>query len=177
MRYNKNNNRQKGIWYPVNDEIKISGNVRVVGEGVDSKVVSIAEARSMAIDMGLDLIEINGNLETPILRIANYEKMVYEMKRSAKKNKQNNKPLKEIQLSVNIGRHDLETKAKHAKSFLEDGHKVKVVLKMRGREMARREENKKPILEFIVMLEDVASIDGTLRDEGNKTTVYLKKKN
>lgn len=177
MRNNKNNNRRKEIWYPINDEIRFIGNVRVVGEGIESKVVSILEARSMAREMGLDLVEINGNIDTPIMKITNYEKLVYEMKRAAKKNKQNNKPLKEIQLSVNIGKHDLETKAKHAKSFLEDGHKVKVVLKMRGRELARREENKKPILEFIVMLEDVASIDGTLRDEGNKTTVYLKKKN
>ena len=87
------------------------------------------------------------------------------------------KPLKEIQLSVNIAKHDLETKANNARKFLEDGSRVRVTLSMKGRELSRREENKKSILEFIVLLEDVAIPEAALRDEGNKTVVTLKKKN
>ena len=63
-----------------------------------------------------------------------------------------------------------------ARKFLESGHKVKVTLKMKGRELTRREENKKSILKFIVKLEDVSIPEGQLKDEGNRTVVILKKK-
>ena len=162
--------------FRVNEEIRLSGNVRIVGEGIESRIVPIAEARSVAEDMGLDLVDLGGKQDTPVLKICNYEKMVYEMKKAAKKNKQTAKPLKDIQLSVNIAKHDMETKANNARRFLEDGSRVRVTLTMKGREMARREENKKSILEFIVMLEDVAVPEAAPRDDGNKTSVILKKK-
>jgi translation initiation factor IF-3 len=163
--------------FRVNDEIRFKGNVRIVGDGIESKVVSMSEASEIAEEMGLDLVEIQGKLEIPVIRICNYEKMLYELKKSAKKNKQTIKPLKEIQLSVNIAKHDLETKANNARKFIEDGSKVRVTLSMKGRELSRREENKKSILEFIVLLEDVAVPEAALRDEGNKTFVTLKRKN
>ena len=163
--------------FRVNDEIRFKGNVRIVGDGIESKVVSMSEASEIAEGMGLDLVEIQGKLEIPVIRICNYEKMLYDLKKSAKKNKQIIKPLKEIQLSVNIAKHDLETKANNARKFIEDGSKVRVTLSMKGRELSRREENKKSILEFIVLLEDVAVPEAALRDEGNKTFVTLKRKN
>jgi translation initiation factor IF-3 len=163
--------------FRVNDEIHFSGNVRIVGDGIESKVMPIMEARRIAEGMELDLVEIQGKLEIPILKICNYEKMLYELKKIAKKTKQNAKPLKEIQLSVSIAKHDLETKVNNARKFIEEGSRVKVVLTMKGRELSRREENKKSILEFIVMLEDVAVPEAAPRDENNKTTVILKKKN
>ena len=163
--------------FRVNNEIRFNGNVRIVGNDIESKVVSMSEARKIAEEMELDLVEIQGNIEIPIIRICNYEKMVYELKRNAKKAKQATKPMKESQLSVNIAKHDLETKANNAKKFIEDGSRVKVILSMKGREMARREENKKAILEFIVLMDEVAVPETTPKDEGNKTTVILKKKN
>ena len=102
--------------------------------------------------------------------------MLYEIKKNAKKNRQVVKPMKDIQLSVNIAKHDLETKANNARKFINDGSRVRVVLTMKGRELSRREENKKSILEFIVMLEDVAVPEAPLRDDGNKTTVILKRR-
>jgi len=162
--------------FRVNDEIRFNGNVRIVGNDIESRIVSMSEARDIAEDMELDIVEIQGNTEVPIMRICNYEKMMYELKKNAKKNKQNAKPLKEIQLSVNIAKHDLETKANSARKFIEDGSRVRVILSMKGREVSRREENKKSILEFIVLLEDVAVPEMTPRDEGNKTIVILKKK-
>ena len=163
--------------FRVNDEIRFNGSVRIIGNGIESQVLPMSEARKIAEGMELDLVEIQGNLDIPIIKICNYEKMLYELKKSAKKNKQQTKPLKEIQLSVNIANHDLETKANSARKFLEDGSKVKVILSMKGRELTRRDENKKSILEFIVLLEDIAIPETTPRDEGNKTTVILKKKN
>ena len=162
--------------FRVNDEIRVGGNVRIVGEGIESKVVTMSEARKIAEGMELDLVEIQGKLEIPIIKVCNYEKMLYELKKAAKKNKQQAKPLKEIQLSVNIAKHDLETKANNAKRFIEDGSRVRVTLAMKGRELSRREENKKSILEFIVMMDEVAIPESTPRDEGNKTVVILKKR-
>ena len=162
--------------FRVNDEIRIGGNVRIVGEGIESKVVTMSEARKIAEDMELDLVEIQGKSDVPIVKVCNYEKMLYELKKAAKKNKQHVKPLKEIQLSVNIAKHDLETKANNAKRFIEDGSRVLVTLAMKGRELSRREDNKKSILEFIVMMDDVAVPESTPKDEGNKTVVILKKR-
>ena len=162
--------------FHVNDEIRINGDVRIVGDGIESKIVSMREAKEIADDMGLDLVEIQGRSEVPIIKICKYEKMLYELKKNAKKNKNQSKPLKEIQLSVNIAKHDLETKVNNAKKFIEDGSKVKVTLSMKGRELSRREENKKSILEFVVMMEDVAVPEATPKDEGNKTVVILKKR-
>lgn len=162
--------------FRVNDEIRVGGNVRIVGEGIESKVVAMSEARKIAEDMELDLVEIQGKSDVPIVRVCNYEKMLYELKKAAKKNKQQVKPLKEIQLSVNIAKHDLEIKANNAKKFIEDGSRVRVTLAMKGRELSRREDNKKSILEFIVMMDDVAVPESTPKDEGNKTVVILKKR-
>ena len=69
----------------------------------------------------------------------------------------------------------METKVKQAIGFLSKGHKVKIVLTMKGREVTRREENKKSMLEFLVMIEDYASIE-SMKDEGNKTVAIIKKK-
>ena len=166
----------KEMSYRINDEIRNYDSVRIIGENVESQVMSLFNAKKLAEKMELDLIEINPKANPPIMKIGNYEKLIYEMKKNAKKNKQKVSELKEIQLSVNIAQHDLETKVKKATEFLNDGHKVKVILTMKGRELTRREENKRSILEFIVMLEDVASCESNLKDEGNKTVVILKKK-
>ena len=173
MAKNKNFNAPS---FRVNDELHGNYDVRIIGDNIESKVVTLEEAKKIAYDAELDLIEINSKVSPPIMRIASYEKLIYEMKKNAKKNKQTAKPIKEIQLSVNISEHDLQTKANYAKRFIEDGSKVKVTLTMKGRELSRKEENKRSILEFIVMLEDVAVPESQLRDDGNKTIVTLKKK-
>jgi translation initiation factor IF-3 len=126
--------------------------------------------------MELDLIEINPKSNPPVLKIADYSKYLYELKKQAKARKQNKTELKEISLSVNISMHDLEIKANKAKEFISKGDKVKVTLMMKKRELVRREENKKSILQFILLLSDVATPESMPKDEGNKTTVILKKK-
>lgn len=170
-----NSKKSNQISFKINDEI-FGNTFRLVGENVENGIVSASEARADAERLGMDLILINPNANPPIVKIANYEKMIYEMKKNAKKNKQVVHPLKEVQLSVNITEHDMVTKANNARRFIEDGSKVKVVLKMRGRELARREDNKKSILTFITMLDDIAIPESMPKDEGNRTIVILKKK-
>lgn len=170
----KINKQKTPISFRINDDLMGNYDVRIIGDDIESKVVSLNEAKKISENMGLDLIEINGRANPPIMRIANYEKMLYELKKAEKKKAHIAKPLKEVQLSVNISSHDLETKANNAKKFIEDGSKVKVTLSMKGRELARREENKKSILEFITLMDEVALPESMPKDEGNRTTVILK---
>ena len=162
--------------FNINDEIKFYPQVRIVGDGIESKVVTLKEAKAIAETMEMDLVEINSKVNPPILRICAYDKFLYEMKKNAKKNKQTTSQLKEIQLTVNIASNDLKTKAKKATEFIENGDRVKVTLTMKGRELTRREENKRSIFEFISLLEDVAVAESMPKDENNKTIVVLKKK-
>ena len=164
------------IEYRINDEIDFYGQVRVVGENANNEVMSIDKARKLAESLDLDLVEINSRVTPPIMKVCNYEKMVYELKKALKKNRQQAKPPKEIQLSVNIAENDLKTKENQARKFIEDGFKVKVILIMKGRELSRRMENKKTIFKFIADLEDVAAAESLPKDEGTRTIVFLKRK-
>ena len=164
------------IEYRINDEIDFFFFFRVVGEHANNEVMSIDKARKLAESLDLDLVEINSRVTPPIMKVCNYEKMVYELKKTLKKNRQQAKPPKEIQLSVNIAENDLKTKENQARKFIEDGFKVKVILIMKGRELSRRMENKKTIFKFIADLEDVAAAESLPKDEGTRTIVFLKRK-
>lgn len=168
--------QKNDLSYRINEEIWVKDNVRVIGEPYNGKVMHISEARKIASSEGLDLVEVNRSIEPPIVRICDYSKFLYEAKKAMKKAQQKPKPLKEIQLSVSIAKHDLETKVGMAKRFIEGGFKVKVILFMKGREVSRREENKKSIFEFLTMVEDFASIETMPKDEGNRTIVIIKPK-
>jgi translation initiation factor IF-3 len=177
--YNNKKDKDNEPKYRVNGEIFISGSpmVRLIHEDGTNEICQISQARRKAEEADMDLIEINPNSEPPIVKIANYEKMLYELKKRAKKQNNTSKPLKEIQLSVSIAENDIAVKANNARRFIQNGSKVKVVLTMKGREKARREENKKSLYVFIDMLSDVAVPESLPKDEGDsKTIVILKKK-
>lgn len=183
---NRNNGRRPRIDEPrINDEIRGYDTVRVLyqkenedGEAVDvSEVMSLRDAKRLAVRMELDLIEVNARAAQPIVRVANYSKYFYELKKQEKqKNKKPANGVKEVQLSANIAEHDMGIKASKAKEFIADGDKVKVVLRLRGRELARREQSKKSLFVFIDMMSDVAVPESMPRDEGNRSIVILKKK-
>lgn len=141
-----------------------------------TEIMWLNDAKRLADKLNLDLIEINPSQNPPIMRIDDYDKWLYREKKKQKETKQNKVELKEVQLTTNIGKHDLQIKAKKAAEFIADGDKVKVVLTMRNRELTRREESKRALYEFIVMLEDVATPESMPRDEGSKSVVILKKK-
>jgi translation initiation factor IF-3 len=167
-------NSQKNYDFRINDEIYGYSQVRIIGDDVESEIVSLKEAKDIAESMEMDLVEVNSKVNPPILRICDYSKFLYELKKNAKKNKQSQTQVKEIQLSVNIAQHDLETKSKQAIAFLNKGDKVKVVLVMRGRELTRREESKRSILNFIEFIGNEGVVE-SMKDEGNKTIAILKK--
>ena len=181
----KQKKNEKLVEPRINDEIIGFGNVRLVykkySNGTPSdedfnKVVSLSEAKHIAERMELDLVEINGKISPPVLKVCDYSKYLFELKKNLKQKKKPSHDIKEVQLRTNISEHDLEIKAKKASEFIKDGDKVKVVLTMRGRELSRRDLSKKPIYVFVDLLSDIAVPESLPRDDGNKTIVILKKK-
>lgn len=160
----------------INDEIIGYNEVRITGNDIESKIVTLKEAKEIALSLNKDLIEINNTQKIPILLIAQYDKYLYECKKNAKNKKQPVQQLKEMQLSANIAINDLKVKANKTREFINDGNKVKVILTLKGRELTRREENKRSILEFIDLLSDISVPESMPKDEGNKTIVILKRK-
>ena len=169
------------ISFPINDEIRCNDNVDVRvnyndGDGEVSRVMPFASAKVLAKMKELDLIEINSKGSMIILRMADYNKFLFDYKKAQKKNKQSQQQMKEIQLRTNISEHDLDIKVSKAKKFLEDGDKVKVVLTMKSRELDRREESKRCIYEFITKLDGIGSAESLPKDEGNRCIVIIRKK-
>lgn len=117
--------------------------VRLVGEG-QNEIVGVEDALSRAEDEGLDLVIVSENSDPPVVRIQDYKKLEYERKKS-RQSKTKTSELKEIQLKVNISDHDLMTKMKNIKRFLERGDKVKLMVRLKGRERESPERAQKLI--------------------------------
>lgn len=111
---------------------RMYSNVRLVGSG-SNELVNIMEALRRAEDLGLDLCLVSDKSNPPVVKIQDFKKILYEEKK-AKSKQPKGQDLKEIQLSVNITDHDLGTKTTQMKKFLERGDKVKVLVRLRGRE-------------------------------------------
>lgn len=105
--------------------------VRLVGED-SNEIVSVLEALSRAEEVGLDLVMISDKGDFPVMRVQDFKKVQYELKKAKKK--QVVQELKEIQLKLNISDHDLKTKLSAMEKFLLRGDKVKVVIRLKGRE-------------------------------------------
>lgn len=170
----------KAKTYRINDEIKINGLVRLIYTDDDqpdnniNKITHIDDARRMAENMELDLVEINNNSAPPIVKIMNYSKFLYRLKKETKH--KNASSIKEIQLSTNISDHDLGIKVNKAKKFIENGNKVRVVLTMKGRELLRREESELSFYKFIDLMSDISCPESKPKDENNKCIIILRKK-
>lgn len=107
--------------------------VRLVGEGTNT-IVPIMEAWKQAEEEGLDLVLVSGeDAKPPVVRIQDYKKLQYEKKKKQRQNKHKTE-IKEIQLKANISDHDLQTKVNNIDRFLERGDKVKVIVRLKGRE-------------------------------------------
>ncbi len=113
--------------------------VRVVSEtGEQIGVFQLSEALALAEEHGLDLVEISPQAQPPVAKLILYDKFRYQQKKQEQQQKKRVKKVevKTVRLSVRIGTHDMQTKARNADGFLEDGDLVKVELRMRGREQA-----------------------------------------
>ena len=130
--------------------------------------MSSKEAYEYAVRAELDLVCVAPNAQPPVCKIMNYGKYRFEQQKKAKENKkkQHVVEIKEVQLTPQIGIHDLETKAKAARKFLESGNKVKVGVRFRGRQMTHLDIGEETMNRFIAILEDIAVIEKKPEMEG-----------
>jgi translation initiation factor IF-3 len=125
----------------VNEEIRVP-QVRLIDEeGEMQGVMTAREAQSRAFAVGLDLVEISPNAEPPVCKILDYGKFKYEQqkKKNEAKKKQKIVEIKEVKVRPNIDENDYQVKLRAMKGFIEEGDKVKVTLRFRGREMAHQD--------------------------------------
>ena len=160
--------------YRTNERIRAK-EVRVVGDDVEQGVYSIAEALRIAKGRDLDLIEISPNATPPVCRIADYQKFVYQLKKKQKEQKAKSVKIivKEIRFGPQTDDHDYNFKLKHAKSFLEEGAKVKAYVFFKGRSILFKEQGEVLLLRFANDLEDYGKVEQLPQLEGKKMIIML----
>ena len=144
----------------INHEINVSECRLIRHDGQQYGVVSLEEARSKALDMGLDLVEISPNARPPVVKLIDYGKFKYDQQKKKKneaKKRQSVAQLKEVQFRPSIEAHDLETKLSRVHRFLLQGDKVKLVMQFRGREMAYKEVGKERFNDIIQQVLDMGA--------------------
>lgn len=160
----------------VNEEIRLS-ECRLIGDdGTQYEIVSMSEARRIAEEQGLDLVEVSPNASPPVVKVVDYGKYKYLLQKKANeaKKKQVVIQLKEIQFRPNIESHDLETKLKHAQKFIAQGDKVKMVMQFRGREMAYKDAGMEKFANIIKKVEEFgAAIESEPKFMGNRVITIV----
>ena len=153
----------------------------MVGEGVEPKICSIDDAIKIANNLGLDLVEISPNVDPPVCKVIDYKKFIYDQKKKQKaiKSKAQKVVIKELRFGPNTGEHDFDFKLKHAKSFLEDGAKVKAFVFFRGRSIVFKDQGQILLLKLAQALEDIGVVENMPKLEGKKMIMMIapKKKN
>ncbi|MCB9527501.1 MAG: translation initiation factor IF-3 [Myxococcales bacterium] len=140
-------------------------------EGNRLGVMTPEEARRLAAEKGLDLVEVAPNARPPVCRIMDYGRFKYEQRKRSKK--QHQMQTKIIKLRPKTDPHDLETKLRHARRFLENGDRVRFVVRMRGRERAVTDRWVAQLNELVAKLEDVGSMTGRPQLEGGGVTATV----
>jgi translation initiation factor IF-3 len=138
-------------------------------------VKTTQEAIQIAVGHGLDLVEVSPNAEPPVCKILDYGKYKYEeqKKRNEAKKKQKVIAIKEIKMRPGIDIHDYEVKMKAARKFLDNGDKVKVTIRFRGREMAHQDLGLKVLVKMRDELEELTKVEQMPKSEGRMMTMVL----
>lgn len=150
--------------------------VRVIGqEGAQLGVILTPDALQMAEEQGLDLVEVAPNEKPPVCRIMDYGKYKYQQSKRLQQAKKKQKVIlvKEIKLRPKTEEHDYNFKSQHVRRFLQDGHKAKVTIVFRGREMAHTELGRRILDRMAGELEDVSTIEQTPKQEGRNLAMVL----
>lgn len=137
--------------------------------------MSAKEAYKLAQEKKLDLVKIAPTAKPPVCRIMDYGKHKYEQAKREKeaKKKQKVMTVKEVRLSLNIEKHDLETKAKNATKFLSHGDKVKVSLRFKGRQMSNTSMGYEVFQKFATIIDEAGTMDGRPKMEGRSMVVFF----
>ena len=162
----------------INEEIR-DREVRLIDENGEQKgVLPIAQALQAAYDAGLDLVKIAPGAAPPVCRIMDYGRYKFEQSKRQKEARKNQNiiELKEVKLSVGIGDHDYDFKLRNAHRFLDDGDKVKVSLRFRGREMAHTDLGRQMLLRFAQDCEEQGTVEKAPKLEGRSMSLVIASK-
>ena len=161
----------------INNKI-IASEIRLVMEGEEPKVMTVAEAIALADQQELDLVEISPNAKPPVCKIMDYRKFIYNQKRKQKelKAKQSKVVVKEIRFGPNTDDHDFNFKLTHAKKFLEEGSKVKAYVFFRGRTIVFKDRGEILLLKFAQELAEVGIVEHLPKLEGKKMILMINSK-
>jgi translation initiation factor IF-3 len=149
--------------------------VRLVGDNVEQGVYPTDQARKMAQEQNLDLVEISPTAVPPVCRVIDYSKFKYEQKKKTRelKAKQTKVVLKEIRFGPNTDDHDFDFKLKHAQEFLKEGAKIKAYVHFVGRSIVFKERGEILLLKFAQALEELAKVEQLPKLEGKRMFLYL----
>lgn len=150
--------------------------VRVIGaDGRQLGVMPVRQALALAEEAGLDLVEVVPKAIPPVCKILDYGKYRYQQTKKEKETRksQHQVKVKEVKLKPNIDEHDLQTKIKHAREFIQKGNKVKITCMFRGREMLHLDLGKKLVKRFCEELEDIAQIEAPPKQQGRMLTTVI----
>ncbi|MBP1675160.1 MAG: translation initiation factor [Bacteroidetes bacterium] len=152
--------------------------VRVVGDEIETAVMSIQDALKLADQMELDLVEISPNADPPVCKIVDYQKFLYQQKKKQKeiKAKAAKVVVKEIRFGPNTDDHDYNFKLRHAMKFLEDGAKVRAYVFFKGRSILFKEQGEVLLLRFANDLEDYGKVEQLPRLEGKRMIISFSPK-
>ena len=167
--------QQRGYQIRVNHRIRVP-EVLVIGpDGGKLGVLQTHEALRMAQEQGLDLVEINPKAEPPVCKILDFGKYKYEEKKKTAeaKRKQTVVEIKEIKLRPMIDDHDYDVKMRAMQRFFEEGDKVKITLRYRGREMAHQEIGTKLLDKVKADVAEFAKVEQDARFEGRQVVMVL----
>jgi translation initiation factor IF-3 len=158
---NKRQNNQNNNKDLINDAIRFPQVLLIGPDGEQLGVMSSREAQMKANSYDLDLLCVAPQAKPPVCKIINYSKFRFEQQKRAKAAKKNQHivEVKEVQLTPQIGVHDLETKVRAATKFLEAGNKVKVGVRYRGRQMTHLEVGEEVMNKFISMVSEISTIE------------------
>ena len=159
----------------MNEEIR-DAQVRLIGpDGAQLGIVSARDAQHIAYEKGLDLVKISPQATPPVCKIMDYSKYCFEQAKREKEARKNQRivSVKEVQLSVRIEQHDMETKQNHAKRFLTGGDKVKVALRLRGREIQHPELGQDVVERFASAMAEYAVVEKPAKLEGRTIVLIL----
>ncbi|GJL85632.1 MAG: translation initiation factor IF-3 [Micavibrio sp.] len=159
----------------MNEQITVE-EVRLVDEEGEMKgVVPTAEAIEMADEAGLDLVEVSPNASPPVCKILDHSKYKYELQKKAAeaRKKQKTVDVKEVKIRPGIEQHDYDVKMRNAKRFLEDGNKVKVTMRFRGREMAHQDIGMNLLKRMQEELTELCEVELHPRLEGRQMIMVL----
>ncbi len=150
--------------------------MRLIGaDGEQVGVVPIEEAQRAAREAGLDLVEVAATARPPVVKIMDYGKYRFEQAKAARaaRKKQHNIQVKEVKYRPGISEHDFEFKTRHARSFLEEGNKVKLTMMFRGRQVTHPELGQDVLDRVYAAVEDVAKIEAAPKLEGRNMIMVL----